>query len=146
MTRPVLRWWLFVCLTAVAIVLAGLLGFWRLVWAHDVSYLGTGLLVAYIATTAWIGWKVHVEDRDMSWPEFIARKMPLVGVIGTFIGIYTAFTILPQMVGGGEKAEIAKLLFFDAVATKLFTSIIGSVFYIAIETQIKILGGYDEEK
>ncbi len=48
MTRPVLRWWLFVCLTAVAIVLAGLLGFWRLVWAHDVSYLGTGLLVVIL--------------------------------------------------------------------------------------------------
>lgn len=147
--RSHLRWWLFVCATAVVMAVAGKLGFYGLLWSADVTYLGFSVIAGYVLTTAWIAsriWSpqwVVVERPDLGPAEYVADLMEKAGLLGTFIGLAVAFH---TVAGLDTESPDFKAAIMAGVLTKLYASIVGLVGAMFLRTQIRILeaGGSEE--
>lgn len=140
MIQPhVLRWWLWVSLTAVAAAIAGMFGFFHVLAAQDATYLGFGVLTLYAACTAWLGMKVRAGDTDFRFVEHCARVMSYLGILGTFIGLAMAFQAMANLPADGTIPAGFKAEFIHGVMTKFATSIVGLVGFLCLEMQVRIL-------
>jgi hypothetical protein len=140
MTRTTLRWWLWVCFTVVVLAVAGLLGFYGILWREDLTGIGFGLLALYALSTGLMFWKIRSGDGDFAWPAYIAENMERAGIFGTFVGLAIAFRVLGHMDAGGAWKQELML----GVSTKFFCSIVGMAAAFMLRTQIKILAGAHE--
>lgn len=139
-SRHVLRWWLFVCLTAVGAAVAGLMGYGTVLWQQDATRLSLLVLGLYVACTAWLGWKVRAGDHDYGFIWYAADTMERVGLLGTFIGLAVAFNSLS---GLDPAAPAFKAAILHGVLTKLHCSLVGLTAAICLKTQVKILEAGD---
>lgn len=135
MSRSTLRWWLWSCLTFVALGIAGLFGFYGALLRNDVTYLGFAVIALYGISTAWIGWKIRANDTNYNFPWFIAELMERAGLLGTFVGIAIAFQALTHM----DAAGLWKQELMQGVGTKFFCSIAGLAGAMMLKVQVKIL-------
>lgn len=131
-----LRWWLFVCLTAVGAAVAIILGYGRVLWTQDATGLGLVVVALYAACTAWLGWKIRAGDADYEFTWYMADTMERMGLLGTFIGLAVAFNSLS---GLDPSSPAFKTAILHGVLTKLHCSLVGLACAIALKTQIKIL-------
>ena len=138
--RTPLRWWLFVCASGVALSIAGIFGFYGVLWREDLTCIGFGLLALYALSTGLMFWKMRRGDSDFTWPAYIAENMERAGIFGTFIGLAIAFRVLGHMDAGGAWKQELML----GVSTKFFCSIVGMEAAFMLRTQIKILTSVDE--
>lgn len=136
MSPVVLRWWLFVCLSAVGAAVAVILGYGRVLWTQDATGLGLAVVALYAACTAWLGWKVRAGDTDYEFTWYMADTMERMGLLGTFIGLAVAFNSLS---GLDPSSPAFKTAILHGVLTKLHCSLVGLACAIALKTQIKIL-------
>jgi len=135
MSRASLRWWLFTCLTFVAMAVAGLFGLYSALLAHDVTYLSLAVIGAYVLATAWLGWKVWRGDSAYGLVWYLADVLERAGLYGTFVGMALAF----QAVGHMDAAGAWKQELMLGVSTKFFCSLVGMAAAFFLRTQIKIL-------
>lgn len=138
--RATLRWWLFVCLTVVALGIAAMFGFVGVLWRNDVTFIGFGVLVGYFLATGWIARMVQTGDRRFAFLEYIADSMERAGIFGTFCGLVIAFQAIAHRDAAG--LWIDELM--SGVGTKFFTSLVGMACGFMLRTQLKILGSRDE--
>lgn len=139
MLRSTLRWWLWTCLTLVALAVAGLFGFYAALLRNDITYLGFAVIGLYGASTLWILAKLRSGDRGFDFLWYIAETMERVGLLGTFIGLAVAFQALGDMAAGGAIGADWKRALIQGIMTKFYASIVGLVGAIMLKTQIKIL-------
>lgn len=139
-----LRWWLFVCLTAVGAAVAVMLGYGRVLWAQDATGLGLAVVALYVACTAWLGWKVRCGDQDYRFVSHCAKVMSYLGILGTFIGLAIAFQAMAQLPADGSIPPTFKADFLKGVMSKFWCSITGLVGFLCLEMQIRILEVGDE--
>jgi len=139
MTATTARWWLWVCLTAVGAVIAGMFGFFRVLATQDATYLGFTVLALYAACTAWLGWKIRTCDTDYRFVEHVAKTMSYLGILGTFIGLAMAFQAMAALPADGSIPATFKADFLHGVTTKFLTSIVGLIGFICLEMQVRIL-------
>lgn len=141
MTKPALRWWLWVSLTLIILIIAGIFGFYTTLIQQDATYLGLGVLGLYLISTAWLGFKLRCGNDDYGFLWYISELMERAGLLGTFIGLAIAFQAMRHMDSGGEwKHEL-----ITGISTKFLCSIVGLTGAIFLKTQIKILRSGHEE-
>lgn len=146
MSPVVLRWWLFVCLTAVGAVVAVMLGYGAVLYQQDATGLGLAVVALYAACTAWLGWKVRAGDTDYRFVAHVAKVMSYLGILGTFIGLAIAFQAMAQLPADGSIPPAFKADFIRGVMTKFHASITGLVGFLCLEMQIRILEVGDENR
>lgn len=139
-----LRWWLFVCLTAVGAAVALMLGYGTVLWRQDATGLALAVVALYAACTAWLGWKVRAGDSDYRFVGHVAKTMSYLGILGTFIGLAMAFQAMGNLPADGSIPPTFKAEFIRGVMTKFHASITGLVGYLCLEMQIRILEVGDE--
>lgn len=99
MKKAFLWWWLSICVTAVAILVAIVFGGFEHLWASDQTKISLGILTLFALTTSWIGYvfarlchtasdsqtftDLH-NTLDMCW--FSADTSVTLGLIGTVVG------------------------------------------------------------
>lgn len=135
MSRSTLRWWLWCSLCAVALVICGLFGFFRILWLNDLTYIGFGVLAVYGISTGWIARMVQTGQRDFAFLDYIADSMERAGIFGTFCGLYVAFQAMAHRDAAG--AWIDELM--SGIGTKCLCSIVGIGCAFMLRTQIRIL-------
>jgi xanthosine utilization system XapX-like protein len=134
--RANLRWWLWTSFTFAVIAVAALMGFFGVLLANDVTYLGISVLALYVVSSAWMFLKVKRGDADYEFVWYLADVMERVGILGTFVGLAIAFQALSTMDQNGAAFKAA---LFHGVLTKLYASICGITGAIFLKTQVKIL-------
>lgn len=132
-----LRWWLWVVLTIIGTAFAGYFGFFSVLLAHDFTYLGVFIVVTYFVTTGWVALKLRRHDFNFDFVQHVATMFSYLGILGTFIGLAVAFQAMG--IAGGAITPAVKTAFISGVMTKFYTSIVGLVAYIALDTQIQII-------
>lgn len=137
--RVHLRWWLFCCLTFVAIGLAGWFGFYGALLKNDITYLGFAVLALYALSTGWLALKVRAGDGGYDFIWYIAETMERAGLLGTFIGLAVAFQALGDMAATGAVGSDWKRHLIEGIMTKFYSSIVGLIGAMMLKTQIKIL-------
>lgn len=146
MNRPALRWWLWVCLTAVGAAVAGLMGFFGVLWKQDATGLGFLVVGLYVGCTAWLGWKIRRGERDYQMVRNVAKDMSYLGILGTFIGLAMAFQAMAALPADGSMPAGFKAEFMAGVMTKFWCSIVGLVGFLCLEKQVQILEVGDDDR
>lgn len=139
MNPVVMRWWLFVSLTAVGAAVAVMLGYGTVLWRQDATGLALAVVALYAACTAWLGWKVRAGDSDYRFVGHIAKTMSYLGILGTFIGLAMAFQAMGNLPADGSIPPTFKAEFIRGVMVKFHSSIVGLVGFLCLEMQIRIL-------
>lgn len=150
-----LKWWLLFTLFVVATVFAFYLGFIKLLWEKDSSYLSITTLILFFIMSIKCGRDIFLVEnqKDISKEslESFLRKEETVwfsseiclnlGMLGTIIGFcmmlggFEGLDISNQQTIQGLLSELGK-----SMATALYTTLVGLVCGQGLKTQALILG------
>lgn len=135
-----LKWWLMFTLIVVALIFAGYLGFIKMLWQKDASYLSVTTLVIFIVTSLQCGRHIFGIDRTKEMTKtifdgfrrkeenvwFISELCLNLGMLGTIIGFcmmlvgFETLDITNQQTVQALLSELGK-----SMATALYTTLVG---------------------
>ena len=150
-----LKWWLLFTLFIVATVFSFYLGFIRLLWEKDASYLSIATLVIFYMMSIKCGGDIFLLEKEKNNSkeniESFARREETIwftsevclnlGMLGTIIGFcmmlagFESLDISNQQTIQGLLAELGK-----SMATALYTTLVGLVCGQCLKMQALILG------
>lgn len=138
-------WWLFVTATVVVALAAGWLGMFETILAFDTTMMSIGILAYYIPATAFIavswhrGWSQDARSYAVEIPEKLGFLGTVVGMIIAFYGFFGKVDFADPTVVKQLASDVA-----SGVSTALFTTAVGIVVSLCLETQTHILGEREE--
>lgn len=138
-------WWLFVTATVVVALAAGWLGMFETVLAFDTTMMSIGILAYYVPATAFIavswhrGWSQDTRSYAVEIPEKLGFLGTVVGMIIAFYGFFGKADFADPSVVKQLASDVA-----SGVSTALFTTAVGIVVSLCLETQTHILGKREE--
>lgn len=138
-------WWLFVTATVVVALAAGWLGMFETILAFDTTMMSIGILAYYIPATAFIavswhrGWSQDARSYAVEIPEKLGFLGTVVGMIIAFYGFFGKVDFADPTVVKQLASDVA-----SGVSTALFTTAVGIVVSLCLETQTHILGERDD--
>ncbi len=140
MTRRNLRWYLFTASSFAGMAAAGLLGFFQLLHASDVTHIGLAVIGLYFVSSIWMFVKVWTGNTNYDFIYHLSELCQIGGLLGTVIGFIIALAALPQF-DFGNVASSKQLVTTMAlgIATALYTTAVGIVGSAMLQTQIAIL-------
>src|SRR5438105_1913407 len=136
LSNPLLTWFLSSVLTATGFFWLWHSGIVHLVLSADITGICAGLLVLFTLISAYMGWWAYrlQSDSDISYPAltremeigcFVSDMMPIIGLIGTVIGLSYMFQSTGVGVAISDTNGVSALLAHLGLGTgtALFTTL-----------------------
>lgn len=148
--RPYLvEWWTIFSAVTTALVVVYFRGMFDVVNEADMTKLGFVILLLFYLSTIHNGWLIYKLNRltddqidyHIRCKAFLSGSMPVLGLIGTGIGLAYLFH---GAFGGGGSVDIAKAVpvISTGTGTALYTTICGLIFGLLLRIQSFILWRY----
>ena len=145
-----LRWWLFVILTGVGLIISFSVGWLSMIYNSDVTKLSVVIGVIYVVMTIWIGMSTYQasklesgseklkklnREQKVSW--FVAAMFLSLGMIGTLVGFIIMLKDGFSNMDVSNAATMQKVMSSIAVGmgTALYTTLVGLIAGIGIRIQ-----------
>lgn len=143
-----LRWWLWTCLTLLAIAISAYFGFFNVLYASDATFLGFLIFILYGVCTLNTGYRiVKGQQINYDWQYYMADSFEKLGLIGTVVGLIisfaTFFSVLDLSAIETVKQVIATVA--SGISIALYTTLVGMVCSFALKTQVAILENGNEK-
>lgn len=147
MFKENLRWWLWVWLTVAVFVIAGIFGFYPLLYKADATFISFGIIVSYALTTSYVAYIIHAgKELKTKYLWYVSSAFEKFGMIGTVIGLIMSFASLFAGIdlSNVENARQLIAVVGTGVSTALYTTAVGMICAFMLETQLAILDRSDE--
>ena len=147
LTRPFLRWWVLFCYSLGLLIIPSFFGFYKYMYINDVSKLSFVILIVYLITSIWMGFKTHnyfkhtgisrKENNNIELGWYIADQMVNVGYIGTVIGMAILLSSIVSVdLANALVAQKALSGIAIGIGTALLTTLAGLVCSHLLKNQL----------
>jgi len=144
-----LRWWFWTCLTLLTIAISAYFGFFSVLYASDVTFIGFSIILVYVICTGYISASLYRRVAiNFDNLEYIADSMEKMGMIGTVVGLILSFSTFFSHLDLSSVETVKEIIGTVAVgiSTALYTTLIGMVSSFFLKTQLTLLGHGNEQE
>lgn len=140
MSRSFNLWLLSFLIQAIVIATAGYFGFFKMLWLHDITFLGFAAFTLWFAASITVGTRAYGYKSAEDWQWFTSEQFMYIGLLGTAIGLVHGLTALHGLDPADTTATMAKMLVFvTGIASALLVTISSIVASSFLKIQLVII-------
>lgn len=140
MSKSFNLWLLTFLIQAIIILTAGYLGFFKMLWLHDITFLGFGAIFLWLAASISVGFRSYNERNSEDWQWFTSEQFMYIGLLGTAIGLVHGLSALYGLNPSDTTSTMSKMLVFvTGIASALLVTITSIITSSFLKIQLVII-------